>query len=184
MSGDAQEPRGLTVSLIAAVAANRVIGDKGALPWKLPGDLPRFKRLTMGHPLIMGHATFLSLGRALPGRANIVLTRDPSLRIQGCAMVHSREQALEAAAAGLGGDAGAGGAAGEAFVIGGAAVYALFLPIAARMYITWVDAEVTGDTLFPEVAWDQWRAVRETGGAPAGPTVLPHRFVDYVRRVP
>jgi dihydrofolate reductase len=166
-----------TVSLIAAVASNRVIGTQGSMPWRIPGDLRRFKRLTMGHPVIMGRSTFLSLGKPLPGRINIVLTQDPSLRIPGCTVVHSREEALRAAESGP----------EEVFVIGGASVYALFLPLAARMYITWVDAEVPGDTLFPEVAWDQWRVLRETAGpaagpGPAAPAVLPYRFVDYVRK--
>jgi dihydrofolate reductase len=161
--------------LIAAVASNRVIGNKGSIPWRIPGDLPRFRRLTMGHPLIMGHSTFHSLGKPLPGRINIVLSRDPSLGIPGCTVVRSREEALGAAEA-------ADRDAGEVFVIGGASVYALFLPLAARMYITWVDAVVPGDTLFPEVAWDRWRVLRETAPEPAGPAVLPHRFVDYVRR--
>jgi dihydrofolate reductase len=176
------------ISLVAAVAANRVIGNKGSLPWRIPGDLPRFRRLTMGHPVIMGRATFLSLGRPLSGRTNIVLTRDPSLRIAGCTIVHSREEALDAAGGGADPPGGAGTAdptRDEAFVIGGASVYALFLPIAARMYITWVDAEVPGDTLFPHVVWSEWQVQSETAGNPAsgpGPAVLPHRFVDYVRR--
>ncbi len=170
----------MTVSLIAAVAANRVIGSRGRIPWHIPDDMARFRRLTLGHPVIMGRATFDSLGKPLAGRINIVLTRDPSRAIPGCVVARSPEEALQAAA-------GAGGApaaaADEVFVIGGAAVYALFLPTATRLYMTWIDAELPGESFFPEVAWESWRVVRESAAPPAA-GVLPHRFVDYVRRSP
>jgi dihydrofolate reductase len=159
----------MSVSLVAAVAANRVIGNKGALPWRLPDDLARFKRLTMGHAVVMGHATFASMGKPLPGRRNIVLTRDTALRIPGCVMAHSAAEALAAA----------GGQ--ETFIIGGAAIYALFLPLADFMYLTLIDVEVPGETLFPDVRWEEWRIVRETPGRLDLPAPLPHRFVDYGR---
>jgi len=163
----------VTISLIAAVAANGVIGSRGKLPWKLPDDMARFRALTMGHPVIMGRPTFESLGRPLVGRRNIVLSRDPERRIEGCVVVSSLDAAREAAAV------PAAPAGGEAFVIGGAAVYALFLPEARRMYLTWIDAEIDGDATFPAVDWSQWRVIGETRGPPAA--VLPHRFVDYER---
>jgi len=180
----------MTVSLIAAVAANRVIGSRGAIPWRLPGDMARFRKLTMGHPVIMGRATFQSLGRPLAGRVNIVLSRDPSLRLPGCRVVRAREEALAAAAVDA---AGAPTTEPEAFVIGGAEVYSLFLPIADRLYMTWVDAEIPGDTFFPEVAWEQWQVTGESAPGPARAegvrperagteTAFPHRFVDYARR--
>jgi dihydrofolate reductase len=159
----------MTVALIAAIAANRVIGDRGRLPWRLPDDLARFKRLTMGHPVIMGRATFQSMGKPLGGRRNIVLTRDPAAVFPGCEIAHSLEQALA-----LGGDR-------ELFVIGGAAVYALFLPSADLLYLTLIDAEVPGDTFFPEVRWDRWRILSETACPPDPRHPLPHRFVDYER---
>ena len=159
----------MSVSLVAAVAANRVIGNRGSLPWRLPDDLARFKRLTMGHAVVMGHATFDSMGRPLPGRSNIVLTRNTRLHIPGCAVVHSPEEAMTAA-----GD-------GETFIIGGAAIYALFLPRADRMYLTLIDAEVPGETLFPDVRWEEWRVLRETPASVGPRSPLPHRFVDYVR---
>jgi dihydrofolate reductase len=164
-----------TVSLIAAIAANRVIGRDGAMPWRIPEDLTRFRRLTMGHAVIMGRLTFASMGRPLAGRQNIVLTRDTGLGIPGCDVVHSLDQALQAVRTAPHGEIA------EVFVIGGAAVYAQFLPAADRMYLTWVDAEVPGDTLFPDVAWDEWRVVRESPGAPSAGS-LPHRFTDYARR--
>jgi dihydrofolate reductase len=168
----------MTISLIAAVAANGVIGNRGALPWKLPDDMARFRRLTMGHAVIMGRSTFASLSKPLAGRQNIVLSRDASLRIEGCLVVHSPGEAREAAA-----QAAAGKGAAEAFVIGGAAVYDLFLAEAGRLYITWIDAEVTGDARFPAVDWNAWRIVREAPGAGhAGAAGPPHRFVDYERK--
>ena len=166
----------MTISLIAAVAANGVIGNRGALPWKLPDDMARFRRLTMGHAVIMGRSTFASLRKPLAGRRNIVLSRDAALRIEGCIVAHTREEALEAAAR--------GSAAGddEAFVIGGAAIYSLFLAEARRLYVTWIDADVPGDTVFPPVDWSAWSITRETAGPAHTAGTFPHRFVDYERR--
>ena len=160
----------MPVSLIAALASNRVIGNRGALPWRLADDLARFRRLTLGHAVVMGRATFMSMGRPLSGRQNIVLSSDLALLIPGCAVAHSPEQAIAAAGE------------GEVFVIGGASVYAHFLPLADRMYLTHIDADIPGDTLFPEVSWDEWRILRES--APPGDVAnLPsHRFVDYERK--
>jgi dihydrofolate reductase len=159
----------MAVALIAAIAANRVIGNRGTLPWRLPDDLARFKRLTMGHAVVMGNATWRSLGKPLPGRRNIVLTRDRAAVIPGCEVAHSLEEARE-----LGGHQ-------ELFVIGGSAVYALFLPLAHMMYLTLIDADVPGDTFFPEVPWELWHVRSETT-CPVDPQYpLPHRFVDYER---
>ena len=165
----------MTISLIAAVAANGVIGRGGKLPWRLPDDMARFKALTMGHPVIMGRSTFESLGRPLAGRRNIVMSRDPGRKIEGCVVVSSLDAARRAAA----GEGARVPAEEEAFVIGGAAIYALFLPEAHRLYLTWIDAEVDGDATFPAVDWNQWRVTNESRGD-AG-SALPHRFVDYER---
>jgi dihydrofolate reductase len=110
----------MEVRLIAAVARNLAIGRGGRLPWRLPADLSRFRRLTWGHPVLMGRRTFESIGHPLEGRTNIVLTRDPAWSRPGCVPAHSAEEALGAC-----GD-------GAAFVIGGASLYALFLPAAVR----------------------------------------------------
>ena len=160
----------MPVSLIAAIAANRVIGNRGELPWRLSDDLARFRRLTLGHVVVMGRATFMSMGRPLSGRRNIVLSRDPALRVPGCEVAHSPEQAIAAA-----GD-------DEVFVIGGASVYAHFLPLADRMYLTYIDADIPGDTLFPDVAWDEWRIIADSTPAAGPAPALPHRFVDYERK--
>ncbi len=161
----------MLVSLIAAVAANRVIGSRGRLPWKLPDDLARFKRLTMGHPVVMGRKTWESLGKPLAGRRNIVLSRDPAARFPGCETAHSREEVLSL-----------GGSEAELFIIGGAAIFEQFLPIARRMYLTHVEGDWQGDAYFPEVPWEDWRILSESPGTAGAPGTPAHRFVDYERR--
>jgi dihydrofolate reductase len=158
----------MPLSIIAAVAANRVVGDRGKLPWRLPDDLARFRRLTMGHVVLMGHATQRSLPKPLTGRRNVVLTRDPALLIPGFEMARSPEEALSMAAG------------EEAFVMGGAEIYSLFMPLSDTMYLTLIDAEVPGDAFFPEVRAEEWQIVSELP-ARAAPGSLPHRFVDYRR---
>jgi dihydrofolate reductase len=140
------------IAIIAAMAENRVIGRNNALPWHLPEDLKRFKRLTLGHAVIMGRRNYESIGRPLPGRRNIVVTRRPDYEAPGCVVVHSPAEALAAAEDDE-----------EIFVIGGAELYAQFLPSAHRLYLTLVHAEVDGDTLFPAFDWSDWQeTARET----------------------
>jgi len=159
----------LRLSLVAAIARNRVIGIGGRLPWHLPEDLRRFKRLTLGAPVIMGRRTHESIGRPLPGRRNIVVTRQSDARWPGCTVVPSLPAALAVAAD-----------APEAFVIGGAALYAEALPDASRLYLTLIDAAYDGDTWFPEFEAAAWRELsREPGIAASG---LPYNFVTYERR--
>lgn len=159
----------MPISLIAAVARNGTIGREGRLPWRLAADLERFRRLTLGRVVLMGRRTWQSLGRPLPGRRNVVLTRDPSFAAPGGEIVRSIDAARELAA-----DA-------ELFVIGGAAVYAAMLPYADRLFITHVDAEVAGDAVFPPIDPRQWRLAEETIGAVDGANPLPHRFAIYER---
>ena len=163
----------MEISLLVAMASNRVIGAQGRLPWRLPDDLARFRRLTMGHPVIMGHATYASMGKPLSGRRNIVLSRSTGLVIDGCDVVGSREEALAKA-----------GAANTVFVIGGASVYELFFPLAQRMFITWVERDVQGDTLFPVVDWGAWRVTESSSVIVDPENRYPHRFIDYERRAP
>lgn len=136
------------ITLVVAAARNGVIGRDGGLPWRLPEDLRRFKAATLGKPVLMGRRTFESIGRALPGRLNLVLTRRGDYRPQDAAVVVVRDldAALQAA-----------GDAPEVMVIGGAEVYALALPLASRILLTRVHAEVAGDTCFPELDPAQWR---------------------------
>jgi dihydrofolate reductase len=137
-----------TLSLIAAVARNGVIGREGALPWRLSADLKRFKELTTGHTIIMGRKTCESIGRPLPNRRNIVLSGSTSFGAEGCIIVLNIAQAIGAA-----GD-------GEVFVIGGHAVYEAFLPLADRVHLTRVEAEVSGDVRFPELHPEDWRETK------------------------
>ena len=159
----------MPISMIAAVARNGTIGRGGRLPWRLSDDLARFRRLTLGNTVLMGRRTWESLGRPLPGRRNVVLTRDASFAAPGCQIVHSVEQGRA-----LSDD-------GELFVIGGAAVYAAFLPIADRLLITHVDVEVAGDAVFPAIDPRRWRVVEEIPGTVDARNPLPHRFAVYER---
>lgn len=134
------------ITLIAAMADNRVIGKGNRLLWHLPADLRHFKQLTLGKPMVMGRRTWESLPGLLPRRPHIVISRNPDYRAPGCIVVHSPEAAIRAA-----------GAVSEIMVVGGAAVYRCMLPLAARMYLTLVHRSFSGDARFPE--WDsaQWR---------------------------
>jgi dihydrofolate reductase len=146
----------MTVTVLVAVARNGVIGVDGGLPWHLPDELALFKETTMGHVLVMGRRTYESVGRPLPGRTTVVVTRQPDWQVEA-EQVHragSVTEALEFAAA----------IDDEVFVVGGAQIYSEALPVADRLAITFVDAEPEGDTIFPEVDWSQWREVRRTHG--------------------
>ena len=145
------------ISMIVAVSDNQVIGRDNALPWHLPADLKRFKALTMGKPMLMGRRTFESIGRALPGRVSLVLTRSPDWSAAGARVVRSFGEAVAAA-----------GDAAELVVIGGAEVFRLAWPHVARLYLTRVHAELAGDTHFAVLAADEWRELeRETHAADA-----------------
>lgn len=159
------------ISLIAALDENGVIGDGGQIPWRLPADLRYFKRVTMGKPLIMGRKTHESIGRPLPGRKNIVLTRNRDYEAPGCTVVHSMEEALAAA-----------GDAKEVMVAGGGEVYGQFLPRADRLYLTFVGAAVEGDTRFPPFDPQQWRLVFEEGHPAGDDNPFPYRFTVFERR--
>lgn len=139
----------MRVVIVAAVARNGVIGVDGRLPWRIPEDLSRFKDLTMGNALVMGRATFESIGRPLPGRSNIVLTRRAGWSHDGVETATSLDEALEIAER----------RNQDAFIAGGAEVYRAALGRADRMELTEVDAQPEGDTLFPAVDWSRWREV-------------------------
>lgn len=138
----------MRVSLVVAMAENRVIGRDNALPWHLPADLRFFKNLTLGKPIIMGRKTYESIGRPLPGRQNIVLTRDDNFKAPGCDIRSSLEQAMLAA-----------GDAGEVMIIGGAALYDAVLDTADRIYLTEVHSDIQGDTWFPELDPSHWTEI-------------------------
>jgi len=163
----------MMLTLIAALDRQRAIGRDNGLPWRLPDDLKRFKALTLGKPVLMGRKTAHSLGRALPGRANLVLTRSGQVPFAGMQAVASVEVAMSAAA-----DSGAGGLC----VIGGAEVYALTLAQAERLYLTHVDTVVDGaDTWFPEVDMSCWVEVARSVHAPDERHQFGFAFVEYRR---
>lgn len=136
------------LSLIVAMAKNRVIGAGGKIPWHLPNELQLFKSVTMGHPIVMGRKTWESIGRLLPGRTTVIVTRQQDYAVAGAIVVNS----LDAALARCAGDS-------EIFVIGGGELYRAALPLADRLYLTVVDAEPAGDTRMPEFDAAQWKLV-------------------------
>jgi dihydrofolate reductase len=171
----------MTLCLVVAVAENGVIGNANRLPWHLPDDLRRFKALTLGKPIVMGRKTYDSIGRPLPGRTNIVVSRQAGLSIAGCTVVPS----LDAAVA-LG---EAGEAATEVMIIGGAAIFREAVPVAQRIYLTRVHATVPGDIFFP--GFDshgpdsrQWREVATTLHPKDERHAYSFSFVDMVRARP
>ncbi len=161
----ALDPARTLISLIVAVAANGVIGRDSDMPWHLPDDLQRFKRLTMGKPMLMGRKTFESIGKALPGRTSLVLTRSREWSAAGAVVVHSLDEAVDRAAELSAGRAGSvpaaqAGETAELIVVGGAEIYRLALPRVRRIYLTRLLTSIEGDTVFPrleELAEPAWR---------------------------
>ena len=161
----------MSVSLIAAVARNGAIGADGGLPWRLSSDLKRFKALTMGKPLVMGRKTFDSVGRPLPGRRVIVVTRDAGWTRPDVETANSLEAALALAAG-----------ADEIMIGGGGEIYAQALPLAARLYLTEVDLAPDGDVRFPDIDPALWREARRELGARGPKDEADFAFVEYERR--
>ena len=157
----------MLISIIVAMSSNRVIGSKGQIPWQLPGDLQRFKRLTMGQTLLMGRKTFASIGRPLPGRRTIVLSRDPDFQADGCTVVADLPAGLAAADS------------EELFICGGGEIYRQALPLAQRIYLAELQREVAGDCFFPEVPPEQFQVVSSRLEVDAGETC---RFLILQRR--
>ncbi|MBX9604924.1 MAG: dihydrofolate reductase [Gammaproteobacteria bacterium] len=164
----------MRVSLVVAMAHDGVIGRDGGMPWHLPAELKRFRAITMGKPIVMGRRTHDSIGRALPGRRNIVLSRDPAYRAaEGCEVFPS----LDAALAEL-------GDCEEVMIIGGATLYAEALPRATRLHLTEIDAELAGDTWFPAFDRDQWREVASEARGIDADNPLAWRHVVLEREPP
>lgn len=163
----------MRLSLIVAMSENRVIGRRGMLPWRLSADLRRFKLLTMGHHLIMGRRTFESIGRCLPGRTSVVLTRHPDYEGRGAVVVHDLQDALEYVAADS-----------EAFVIGGEEIYRAALPLVDRIYLTLVHAVVEGDAVFPTYDPHEWRIVQRERHAADDRNEYDHSFLVMDRMSP
>jgi dihydrofolate reductase len=159
----------MRISLIAAMAANRVIGRDNQLPWRLPEDLRRFKRLTMGHTLVLGRKTFESIGRPLPGRDVVVVTRQPGYAPPGVAVAHSVDEALARAQ----GD--------EVFVGGGEEIFRQTLGRAGRLYLTQIHAGIPGDARFPDFDEREWRLVEREDHGPSGEVPFAYSFLTYDR---
>lgn len=165
----------IPVAMIAAMAKNRVIGVDNQLPWYLPEDLKFFKRMTQAKPLVMGRKTFQSIGRPLPGRLNIVVTRDTGFAHDGVRVCHDLPSALV-----LADQQAIIDGVEEIMVMGGGEIYAQALPHASRLYLTEVDVEVEGDARFPEIDSAEWEEVQRVPGSPAEGQPA-YDFVEYRR---
>jgi len=159
------------LSIIVAMAQNRAIGINNTLPWRIPEDLKHFKKLTMGHHLIMGRKTFESIGRPLPGRTTVVVSRDHNLKIDGCTVAHSMPEAITACASDP-----------QAFVVGGEEIYGQALGLANRLYITEIQQEIAGDVWFPDFDRAEWLEVAREVHHQETPQPLEYHFVDYRRK--
>lgn len=159
------------VSLIVAMAKNRVIGVNNTLPWRLPADLKHFKALTMGHHIVMGRKTYESIGKPLPGRTSVVVTRNAGYSAPGVIVVNSLPSAISAC-----------GDDDEIFVIGGAEFYLQAITLADRIYLTEIDADIHGDAYFPEFKRDEWLELSRERHNQLEPQPLQYQFVVYHRR--
>ena len=166
------------IAMIAAVARNRVIGRDGTLPWRIPSDMGFFKRTTMGKPIVMGRKQFESVGRALPGRTNIVVTRQKDYQPDGVLVFSDFEAALDHART-----IAAADGADEVMIIGGGEIYALGLPHADRLYLTEVDLAPEGDVLFPAFSPEDWVLAETPEFTPSERDDAAYRIAVYDRRV-
>ena len=160
----------MSLSIIVAMAENRVIGRDGDLPWHISADLKRFRRLTTGHAIIMGRKTYDSIGRPLPDRRSIVISRNPDYAPEGVEVVASVEAAMDLVAD----DA-------ESFLIGGATIYEQALPLAETLHVTRVHAEVDGDVRFPEVDWRNWQLVEQSADEVDEKSGFKYSFAEFSR---
>jgi dihydrofolate reductase len=158
------------ITLIVARARNGVIGANGAIPWRLPGEQARFKAATMGHPMVMGRKTWESIGRPLPGRRSVVVSRQPGYAAAGAEIVASLDAALALCAG-----------AAEVFVIGGEQLYREALPRADRLLVTEIDADFDGDARWPAIDPAQWRETAREHRPPTAERAIAFDFVTYVR---
>ena len=158
------------VSLIVAMARNRVIGINNTLPWHLPADLKHFKALTMGHHIVMGRKTYESIGKPLPGRTSVVITRNRELKIDGCVMSRSLQEAIAAC-----------GSDEEIFIVGGAEIFEQALSLTDTLYVTEIQQDIAGDTHFPVFDKKLWREVSREQHSQEIPQPLEYHFVTYQR---
>ncbi|MFK9120601.1 dihydrofolate reductase [Peribacillus castrilensis] len=155
------------ISLIVAMDQNRVIGKNNKLPWHLPADLQYFKKVTMGHPIVMGRKTFESIGRVLPGRENVIVTRNQEFKAEGCVVLHDIAQIKMFA----------DNHEEEVFVIGGAEIFKEILPLTDRLYITEIHETFEGDTFFPEIDENEWDEISSNPGSIDEKNRFAHDFI-------
>ncbi|MEM8858710.1 MAG: dihydrofolate reductase [Chloroflexota bacterium] len=165
---------GIRLTAVVAMDKNGVIGVNGDLPWRLPNDLKAFKRRTVNRPIIMGRKTFESIGRPLPKRTNIILTRSADYIADGCAIAYSVEEAIDCAMAHVGEE-------NEIIIGGGGVIYSLFLPLLTDMVITFVDVELQGDAWFPEWNREQWEMIEQVKYAADERHAYPFEISSYKR---
>jgi len=166
----------MKVTAVVAMSTNRVIGRNNKLPWYIPGDLKFFKQITMGKPVVMGRKTYESIGKPLPGRDNIVITRDRGWKAEGVKVAHDIDQALTVAKA----CAEVCGAE-EIMVIGGAQIYEAAMPRIDRLYLTQVQAFIEGDAIFPPLSWDEWQEVTREDFEAEEPNPFDYSILVYDR---
>ncbi|RCW52395.1 dihydrofolate reductase [Halanaerobium sp. ST460_2HS_T2] len=162
----------MSLSIIAAMDQNYLIGKNNEIPWNLPEDLKYFKEITMGAPIIMGRKTFESIGFPLPGRRNIILTRNKDYSADGCEIIHSLEEILTMFLE----------SKEEAFIIGGAEIYNFFLPYSEKLYLTIIEHEFSGDTYFPEIDWRNWDKIKEKKGIKDSKNPYQYAYHIYQRK--
>ena len=160
-----------SLAIIVAMAKNRTIGINNTLPWRIPADLQHFKKLTMGHHMIMGRKTFESIGKPLPGRITVVVSRDRNLKIEGCTVAYSLPEAIAACTSDP-----------HIFVVGGADIYTQALGLADTLYITEVQQDIDGDAWFPEFGRSEWLEVSREAHHQETPQPLEYHFVEYRRK--
>jgi len=156
------------LSIVVAMAKNRTIGVNNSLPWRCPEDLKHFKALTMGHHMIMGRKTFNSIGKPLPGRTTVVVSRDRNLKLEGCTVVNSLPEAIAVCARDP-----------KIFVVGGADIYAQTIKLADTLYVTEIQKDVMGDAAFPEIDWSEWQEISRDKRRQETPEPLEYHFVTY-----
>ena len=161
----------MIVSIIAGMDENRLIGQGNRLPWRLPADMKHFRRHTLGKPVLMGRKTYESIGKPLPKRTNIILTRDPDYQAEGCVVTHSIEEAF-----------GTASGCEEIMVIGGASIYELFLPSVDRLYLTYIHDRFEGDVYFPPFDIADWHEVERVDCQPDEKNPHPYSFLFLHRR--
>ncbi len=159
------------ISILVAMAKNRTIGVNNTLPWRCPEDLKHFKTLTMGHHMIMGRKTFDSIGKPLPGRTTVVVSRNNELKVEGCIVVHSLQEAIAACTEDP-----------EIFVVGGAELYQQAISLVDTLYITEIQQDVEGDAHFPEFDTNAWQETSREARSQETPQPLEYHFVTYRRK--